>query len=123
MHKRLMGFLNDQKVLYKKKIEFQKNISTAHAVISLIENTEKAIENEMFVCGVFVNLQKAFDTVDHNIRVRDIANCWFFSYLSNRKQFVTINGFNSEIQSFQNGVSQGSVLVPFLYYNIYQLSS
>ena len=107
----------------KKKIEFQKNISTAHAVISLIENTEKAIENEMFVCGVFVNLQKAFDTVDHNIRVRDIANCWFSSYLSNRKQFVTINGFNSEIQSFQNGVSQGSVLVPFLYYNIYQLSS
>ena len=131
MHKRLMGFLNDQKVLYKKQFEFQKNISTAHALINLIENTEKAIENEMFVCGVFVNLQKAFDTVDHNILrhklsqygVRDIANCWFSSYLSNRKQFVTINGFDSEIQSFQNGVSQGSVLAPFLYFNIYQLSS
>ena len=67
MHKRLMGFLNDQKVLYKKKFEFQKNISTAHAVISLIENIEKAIDNKMFACGVFIDLQKAFDTVDHNI--------------------------------------------------------
>ena len=99
MHKRLMGFLNDQKVLYKKQFGFQKNFSTAHAVISLIENIEKAIDNKMFVCGVFVDLQKAFDTVDHNILlhklshygIRDIASCWFSSYLSNRKQFVTIN--------------------------------
>ena len=49
MHKRLMGFLNDQKVLYKKQFGFQKKISTAHAVISLIENIEKAIDNKMFV--------------------------------------------------------------------------
>ena len=63
-------------------------------------------------------MRKAFDTVDHNILlhkrshngIRDIANCWFSSYLSNRKQFVTIKGFDSEIQSFQYGVPQGSVL-------------
>ena len=67
MHKRLMGFFNDQKVLYKKQFGFQKHISTVHTVISLIENIEKAIDNKMFVCGVFVDLQKAFDTVDHNI--------------------------------------------------------
>ena len=41
MHKRLMRFLNDQKVLYEKQLGFQKNISTAHAVISPIENIEK----------------------------------------------------------------------------------
>ena len=123
MHKRLMGFLNDQKVLYKKQFGFQKKISTAHAVISLIENIEKAIDNKIFVCRVFVDLQKAFDTVDHNILlhklshygIRDIANCWFSSYLSNRKQFVTINGFDSVIQSFQYGVPQGSVLGPLLF--------
>ena len=72
----------------------------------------------MFVCGVFVHLQKAFDTVDHSILlhklsyygIRDIAICWFSSYLSNRKQFVTINGFYSETQSFQCGMPGGSVL-------------
>ena len=123
MHKKLMGFLNDQKVLYKKQFGFQKKFSIAHTVISLIENIEKAIDNKMFVCGVFVDLQKAFDTVDHNILlhklshygIRDIANCWFSSYLSNRKQFVTINGFDSVIQSFQYGVPQGSVLGPLLF--------
>ena len=61
----------------------------------------------MFACGVFEK-KKAFDTVDHNIllhklshyEITDIVYCWFSSYLSNRKQFVTINGFDSEIQSF-----------------------
>ena len=123
MHKRLLRFLNNQIVLYKKQFGFQKSFSTAHAVTSLIENTEKTIDNKMFVCRVFVDLQKAFDTVDHNILlhklshygIRDIANCWFSSYLSNRKQFVTINGFDSEIQSFQYGVPQGSVLGPLLF--------
>ena len=88
MHERLMGFLNDQKVLYKKQFGFQKNFSTAHAVISLIENIEKAIDNKIFVCGVFVDLSKAFYTIDHNILLhkfshygrRDIASYWFSSY-------------------------------------------
>ena len=77
----------------------------------------------MFVCGVFVDFQKRFDTVNHNILlhklshydIRDIANCLFSSYLSNRKPFVAINGFDSEIQSFQYGVRQGSVLDPLLF--------
>ena len=59
MHKRLLRFLNNQIVLYKKQFGFQKSFSTAHAVTSLIENTEKTIDNKMFVCRVFVDLQKA----------------------------------------------------------------
>ena len=83
MHKRFIEFLNDQKVLYKKQVGFQKKkMSTVQAVISLTENIGKGIDNKMFVCGVFVDLQKAFDTVDHNIllrkpshyKIRDKAN-------------------------------------------------
>ena len=40
---------------------------TAHAIITLIENIGKAIDNKLFVYGIFIELQKAFDTVDHNI--------------------------------------------------------
>ena len=89
-------------------------MSTVQAVISLTENIGKGIDNKMFVCGVFVDLQKAFDTVDHNIllrkpshyKIRDKANWWFSLYLSNRNQFVTTG--------FQYGVLQGSVLGPLL---------
>ena len=49
MHKTLIEFLIDQKILYKKKIGFQRRFSTAHAVISLIENIEKAIDNKLFL--------------------------------------------------------------------------
>ena len=69
MHKRVMNFLIDHKILYKKQFGFQKNFSTAHAVIKLIEDIEKAIDNKKSVCAVFVDLQKAFDTVDHNITI------------------------------------------------------
>ena len=59
MHKRLMGFLNGQKILCKKQFGSQKKFSAAHAVISLIEKIEKAIDKKVFVCGVFVDLQKS----------------------------------------------------------------
>ena len=118
-----MGFLNDLKVLYEKQFGFQKDFSTPHAMISLLKNIEKAIDNKMFVCGVFVDLQKAFDTVDHNILlhklshcgIRDIANCWFSSNLCHRKQFGLINGFDSEKQSFHVGCLKSLFWVPFFF--------
>ena len=83
-----MGCLNDQKVLKKKQFGFQKLFYTAHTVISLIENIEKTIDNKIFVCGVLVDLSKAFYTIDRNILFhkfshygrRDIASYWFSSY-------------------------------------------
>ena len=68
-------------------------LSTAQAMVNLIDNIECAIDNKQFVCGVFIDLQKAFDTVNHNILlekiqhygIRGIAHQWFKSYLENRK--------------------------------------
>ena len=67
MRKRLMEFLNEEKIISCKQNEFFKGFSTAHVIINLIDNVESAIYNKQFVCGVFIDLQKAFDIVDHNI--------------------------------------------------------
>ena len=78
---------------------------------------------ESFACRIFVDFQKAFDTVDHIILlkkldhygVRGLANDWFRSYLTNRKQYVSINGFDSTLKEMKYGVPQGSVLGPLLF--------
>ena len=72
---------------------------------------------------MFVDLKKAFDTVDHNILlekldyygIRGVAKDWFWSYLDNQKQYVTLNGSNSSIKTVLTGVPQGSVLGPLLF--------
>ena len=75
----------------------------------------------MTACGVFVDLLKAFDTVNHEILLRKLnhycilANKWFSSYISQRSQFVSIRGFNSTTELIKHGVPQGSVLGPLLF--------
>ena len=123
MHKRLMEFLKEQTILYCKQYGFCKGFSTAHAIINLTDNMEKAIDNKQFACGVFIDLHKAFNTVDHNILfekiqhygIRGIAHQCCKSYLENRKQFVSISGAESELASVNYGVPQGSVLGPLLF--------
>ena len=124
MHKRVMQFLKENNILYQKQFGFQKFFSTAHAIIKLIEHIEETLDNKQSVCTVFIDLQKAFDTVHHNISLnklshygmRDRANNWFSSYLAkNRNQFVTVNGFYSDLQNVWPGVPQGSVLGPLLF--------
>ena len=81
------------------------------------------MDNNKFACGIFIDLQKAFDTVDHKILlaklehygVRGVTNDWFRSYLSYRKQFVSISGTESEIATVNIGVPQGSGLGPLLF--------
>ena len=73
MHKGVMEFLNNQKVLHKKHFSFQKRFSTAHVIITLY--IEKAIDNKLFVCGIFIDLQKAFDRVYSKPIFRLIIKC------------------------------------------------
>ena len=87
---------------------------------NLPESVSQTLDEGSFVFGIFVDLQKAFDTVDHKILlhkleyygIRGVCNDWFKSYLSDQKQFVSINGYNSDLMSVNCGVPQGSVLGP-----------
>ena len=91
--------------------------------MSLTEDIRNALDNNSFAIGVFIDLQKAFNTVDHEILlhklnyygIRGIANNWFKSYLPDRRQYVSINGVDSNEVTMQFGVPQGSVLGPLFF--------
>ena len=101
MHSRLIEFLEEKQTLYYSQFGFRKDFSTDHAILTLLESIQKALQ---FACGIFIDLEKVFDTVSHDILlekpnhygIRSIANDWFRSYLNDRTQFVSINGFNSD---------------------------
>jgi len=82
-----------------------------------------ALNKKQFSIAIFCDLRKAFDTVDHsilleklkNLGVRGVEWLWFKNYLSNRKQFVNIDGTNSTLLDIILGVPQGSILGPLLF--------
>ena len=123
MHIQLTNFLSKNKILFSYQFDFQNNYSTNHALISLTEMIRNALDNGNFACGVFIDLQKTFDTVNHDILLSKLNHCsirgvafdWFKSYLSDRTQYVTTNNGRSEIQTIKYGVSQGSILGPLLF--------
>ena len=123
MHKRLYTFLNNNNIIYNLQFGFRQQYSTSNALINITENIRKALGDGNIGCGVFVDLQKAFDTVDYQILLAKlnhygicgVSNDWFKSYLSNRNQYVSINGFDSGLTSINCGIPQGSVLRPHLF--------
>ena len=66
-YKRLYTFLNNNDIIYNLQFGFRQQYSTSHALINITENIRKALDDGNIGCGVFVDLQKAFDTVDHQI--------------------------------------------------------
>ena len=123
VYSRLISFLELHNVLSEKQFGFRKKHSTNDALISLTEEIRRSLDSGKLSCGVFIDLQKAFDTVDHEILlhklklygIRGVANRWFRSYLTNRIQFVTYSGSNSKTKIISAGVPQGSVLGPLLF--------
>ena len=67
MYNRIIQFLESKNTVYYKQFGFRKNFSTDYVIITLIENIQSAFDKKKIACGFFIDLEKAFDTVDHNM--------------------------------------------------------
>ena len=112
MHQRLNKFLEETNCFYNLKFRSRLNLSTNNVILSNIENIQTDLDNGDFAAGVFIDLKKAFDTVNHDTLlkklkyygVRGLSRDLFQSYLKNRKQFVIISNSNSNTKKITTGV-------------------
>lgn len=121
--KRVIGFYNKTDFFSSNQFGFRSGFSTEAALLNFITTVSGSINAGKKVSGLFLDIKKAFDTVDHKILldklyksgIRGIALDWFESYLFNRRQRVRIEGNLSELGFLRSGVPQGSVLDPFYF--------
>ena len=123
MYKRLINFVEKDNILSEHQYGFRKNRSTELAINEFIDKITKAIDKGKYTIGIFLDLSKAFDTINHTILIkkleyygiRGIALKWFQNYLTSRKQIVKYNDIMSEAMTITTGVPQGSILGPLLF--------
>ena len=118
MYKRLLSFTIASNILANNQYGFSENHSPFMALLNLVDQITNELDNKQFSLGIFIDLSKAFDTLDHEILIsklnhygiRGTANKWFYSYLEKRTQFVTIDS-----RIIKCGVPQRSILGPLLF--------
>ena len=123
MHNRIMKFLNVNNSLFGMQYGFRPGRSCEHALLDAQSTISDSLNKRQISILLLIDFSKAFDMVDHTILlwkleyygIRGLAQQWLKSYLSNRKQFVSINGSNSGEECITYGVPQGSILGPLLF--------
>ena len=123
VHQQLYCYFNSNNLLCCHQHGFRPMHSTETATLKYVDNLVKLLDDDKIPFSIFMDLSKAFDTLDHNILLRKLSFYglnntpldWFESYLSNRQQYVDFCGSHSSKLSLSIGVPQGSVLGPLLF--------
>ena len=123
IYNRLYSFLTSQNLIFSKQFGFRKGHSTSHALNYSVDQLTKSIASGQHTIGIFIDLSKAFDTIDHqkllvkldNYGIRGTANNLIESYITERKQYTSFDSENSDHEIVVYGVPQGSVLGPLLF--------
>ena len=120
---RCLDYITTHEILNEKQFGFRPKHSTYMAIAQLVDKVNTAVEKDETSIGIFLDLSKAFDTIDHKILLhklehygfRGVVLDWFKNYLSKRKQFVSYNECISDQRDIACGVPQGSILGPLLF--------
>ena len=123
LEKCLYCLLNQHEILYNNQYGFRNNQSAIYALINITEKIRNALDNKKCACGVFIDLETAFNAVNHTILLdklkyyglRGITNNWFKPFLQDRYQYTNIKECSSEKVLIIHGVPQGSALAPLLF--------
>ena len=123
IYNRIFDFISKHNILCSNQYGFRPNRTTHMALNDFYTKVTEDLDNKLHSIGIFLDLSKAFDTLNHSILInklslygiRGVANQWISNYLSNRKQFVVFNGKSSPPSNITCGVPQGSILGPLLF--------
>ena len=116
-------YLENNNIFYKYQFGFRANHSTNHALTEITEQIRNACDKGLYTCSIYLDLQKAFDTVNQNILLAKLKHYgikgnsldWFKSFICDRVQYTSIDLKESSTKIVSHGVPQGSVLGPLLF--------
>ena len=109
--------------MYPLQFGFRSRFDTSNAVLEFVDRCSTALDDKIHSIATFLDISKAFDTVNKNIMLsklellgfRGIERDWFESYLSDRRMYVDVNGSNSQIKTVNIGLPQGAATSPWLF--------